>query len=142
VNDVLAKYHKVDRFTIAYADVDMMRHANNLAYLRWAEQSRTEYFADVLGEAIAGARGMILAKITIDYTLPLVYRERVAIGTRVGRIGTKSFDFEHAIVSDDRGLAATIASTVVAFDYESERTIAIPAPWRERIAAFEAAGVY
>lgn len=141
MSDLLGGYRKIDRFRIPFADVDMLRHANNLAYLRWAEQSRTEYLAEVMGEDIFGSSGMILAKLSIDYALPLAYREATAIGTRVGRIGTKSFDFEHEIVSDDRGLrAATIHSTVVAFDYNTNATIVVPQRWRDAIARFEGNG--
>ena len=116
----------------------MLRHANNVAYLRWAEQARSEYMADVLGEDIFGSRGMILAKMTIEYALPLGYREHVAIGCRVARIGTKSFDFEHLVISDDRNLkAATIVTTLVAFDYDANQTIEIPSLWRTLIGDFE-----
>ena len=69
----------------------MMRHVNNVSYLRWAETSRTEFFAEVLGEDILSSRGMILAKLGIDYVKPLAYRENVAIGCRVTRLGNKSF---------------------------------------------------
>jgi len=142
MSDLLIAYRKIQRFVVPFGDVDMMRHVNNVAYLRWAETSRTEYFAEVLGEDILSRRGMILAKMGIDYVKPLLYRERVAIGCRVSRLGTKSFEIEHDVVSEDREiLAAKIRSTLVAFDYESERTIEIPGQWRAAIDAFQS-GVY
>jgi len=135
---MLEGYRKVTQLKVAFSDVDMMRHVNNLAYLRWAENSRTEYLAEVLGENILGERGMILATMQIVYKAALNYRERAAIGCRVGRIGTKSFDLEHEIWSLDRDLlATTIMTTLVAFDYERNVSIEFPAQWRERIAAFE-----
>jgi acyl-CoA thioester hydrolase len=138
MSELLSAYRKIGRFVVPFGDVDMMRHVNNVAYLRWAETSRTEYFAEVLGEDILSTRGMILAKMGIDYLKPLVYRERVAIGCRVSRLGTKSFEIEHHVVSEDRDVvAATIGSTLVAFDYQSDRTIEIPARWREAIDAFQ-----
>ena len=133
-----AEYRKVNRFVVTFADVDMMRHVNNVAYLRWAEQARSEYLAEIIGESIFGQRGMILAKTTIDYLAPLNYRERVALGCRVSRLGSKSFDFAHDVVSEDRDIvAAKIITTLVAFDYESNATIAIPERWRGIIAAYE-----
>jgi acyl-CoA thioester hydrolase len=138
MNELLAAYRKIARFAVPFGDVDMMRHVNNVSYLRWAETSRTEFFAEVLGEDILSTRGMILAKMTIEYLAPLLYREHVAIGCRVSRFGTKSFDIEHHVVSDDRAIvAATISSTLVAFDYESNRTIDVPLEWREAVAAFQ-----
>jgi acyl-CoA thioester hydrolase len=136
---MLDDFRLVHRFRVTFADVDMLQHANNVAYVRWAETLRTDYFADILGERVGGTRGMILARTEIVYEKPIAYREHVAIGGRVGRIGTKSFDFLHEVWSEDRGVrCATILCALVAFDYEANATIAVPDAWREKIAAFEA----
>jgi len=135
---MLEAFRLVHRFRLVFADVDMLRHANNLAYARWAETLRTDYFADVLGETIGGERGIILARLEIVYEKPIAYRENVAIGGRVGRIGTKSFEFPSEVWSADRGeRCAKIACTLVAFDYVGNRTIPVPDDWRSKIDAFE-----
>ncbi len=135
---MLEEYRLIHRFRVAFADVDMLQHVNNVAYMRWAEHIRTEYFTDVLGEHIGGTRGMILAKAAIVYENTIAYRESVAVGCRIGRIGTKSFDFAHEVWSDERELrCATISTTLVAINYETNTTIAVPADWRARIAAYE-----
>ncbi|GAC1406937.1 MAG: thioesterase family protein [Candidatus Velthaea sp.] len=135
---MLEAYRLVTRFRVPFSDVDMLGHANNTAYLRWAEAIRTEYLADVIGEFIGGARGMILTRVTVNYESPIGYREAIAIGARVDRIGTKSFDFQHEVWSEDRAVrCATIASTLVAMDYTSNATIAVPDDWRARIGAYE-----
>ncbi len=140
---MLDDFRLVHRFRLVFADVDMLRHANNLAYARWAETLRTDYFADVLGEPIGGERGIILARTEIVYEKPLVYREHVAVGGRVTKFGTKSFEFVCEAWSEDRDeRCATIACALVAFDYVANGTIAVPQAWRDKIAAFEApAGV-
>ncbi|MDQ2857544.1 MAG: acyl-CoA thioesterase [Candidatus Eremiobacteraeota bacterium] len=130
----------VDRFRVGFADVDMLRHVNNTAYLRWVEQMRTEYLAEVFRERIGGPRGMILARTEIVYERPIAYRENVAVGTRVSRMGTKSFAFSHEVWSDDSGLrCARIETTLVAIDYETGETIVVPDAWRESVAAYETA---
>ena len=139
---MLELFRKVERFRVAFADVDMLRHVNNVAYMRWAEGMRSEYFSEIIGEQIGGRRGMILAQATIAYEKPLSYREQVAVGCRIGRVGTKSFAFLHEIWSVDRDLrAARIETTLVAFDYATGNTITVPEEWRARIAAFEATPV-
>ena len=136
---MLEDYRKVNRFRVPFSDVDMLRHVNNTAYARWAEVLRSEYFIDVLGGDIAGSCGMILAKMEIIYERPMVYRERVAAGCRVSRIGTKSFDFTCEVWSEDRTLrCARIACVMVAMDHDTGTTVEVPASWRERIAAFDA----
>jgi acyl-CoA thioester hydrolase len=137
---MLENYRKINRFRVEFADVDMLRHVNNTTYLRWAETARSEYFYDVLGGEIGSSSGMILAKMEIVYEKPMYYREHVAIGARVVRIGTKSFDFEHEVWSEDRGeRCARIVSVMVAMDYTTNETAVVPTAWRERIAAFEPA---
>ncbi len=135
---MLERYRKINRFRVQFADVDMLRHVNNLTYLRWAETARSEYFYDVLGEEIGGGSGMILGKMEIVYELPMFYREFVALGARVSRIGSKSFDFEHEIWSEDRAArCARLTTTMVAMDYTKNESVVVPTVWRERIAAFE-----
>ncbi len=134
---MLEGYRIVKRFRVP-GDVDMLRHVNNIAYLRWAEQLRSDYLLDVIGAGAAWTQGMILAKMSIDYERQIAYRENVAVGCRVSRLGTKSFDFSHEVWSDDSNeRCARIVATVVAMDYETQATIAVPHAWRERIAQFE-----
>ena len=99
---MLEDFRLVHRFRVPFADVDMMRHVNNVAYATWAETLRTEYFGDVLEERIGGSRGIILAKTEIVYEKPIAYRENVAVGGRVGTIGGKSFAFASEVWSVDR----------------------------------------
>jgi acyl-CoA thioester hydrolase len=135
---MLEEYRKIDRFKVIFAEVDMLRHVNNLTYMRWAETSRSDYFFEIVQSDIAGTMGMILAKLEVVFERQMSYREQVAIGCRVARIGTKSLDFAHEVWSVDRDLrCARIAATMVAMDYVENKTIAVPALWRERMAAFE-----
>ena len=129
----------ISRFSVPFADIDMMQHANNVAYIRWAEMMRSEYFAQVTNEPINGTHGIIQANIDFTYERQLKYREKIAVGCRISRIGTKSWDFEYEIWSETYGhRAARGITTVVAYDFVEQQTIAIPAHWRKAIAAFEA----
>lgn len=135
---MLEAYRLVRRFRVPFSDIDMLGHANNTAYLRWAETIRTDYLADILGSFIGGERGMILARVTVNYESPISYNEAIAVGCRIGRVGTKSFDFDHEVWSDDRQIrCATIASTLVTMDYSTNTTVAVPVDWRARIALYE-----
>ena len=136
---MLTGFPLVSRFTIPFADIDMMQHANNVAYIRWAEMMRSEYFAQVMGVPINGEHGMIQATIAFTYERQLTYRERIAIGCRIPRIGTKSWDFEYEIWSETHSRrAARGITTVVAYDFVGRTSIAIPDAWRTAIAKYEA----
>lgn len=134
----LTDFRSITRFRVPFCDIDMLQHVNNVAYLVWAETARCVYFDEVLAEELSGARGIILGKMEIRFERPLEYRERVAVGCRVSRMGTKSFDFVCEMWSDDSGLrSAVCTATVVAYDYERKLSIPVPEAWREKISAHE-----
>jgi acyl-CoA thioester hydrolase len=134
----LSDFSSVTRFQVPFCDIDMLQHVNNAAYVVWAETARCVYFDEVLGESLTGANGIILAKIELNYDRPLEYREHVAIGCRVTRIGNKSFDFLCEVWSESANeLAAHCHSTMVAFNYDTKSSILIPQKWRDLIAAHE-----
>ena len=136
---MLEGFPLISRFTMPFSDVDMMRHVNNVSYIRWCEAIRAEYFAEVMKEPINGERGMIQANIQFTYERELHYREAVAIGIRVSRVGTKSWDFAYEIWSESDGVrVAHGTTTVVAYDFINRATIVIPQQWRDDIARYEA----
>ena len=138
---MLEDFPLISRFSVPFADVDMMRHVNNVAYIRWLETMRSEYFAQVMKTPINGDHGMIQATINFTYERQLLYREQITIGCKIPRIGTKSFDFYYEIWSEtNRHRAAHGVTTMVAFDFTSNRTIAVPQSWRDAIAEYESGG--
>ena len=135
---MLEGYRYINRFQVAFGEIDMLRHTNHLAYIKWAETARCAYFADVLEEEITGDRGCIAARLEVDYRAALEWREDVAVGCRISRFGTKSFDTEYEVWSESRGvLAAAMMMKCVAFDYVENRSITIPEEWRRRVAEYE-----
>jgi len=134
----LSDFRCVTRFHVPFCDIDMLQHVNNVAYLVWAETSRCVYFDEVLQEPLNGRRGIILAKLEITYQRPLEYREHVAVVSRVTRIGNKSYELLTEYWSVDSGDRAAFCNAVlVAYDYETKRSIAVPQEWRERIEEYE-----
>ncbi len=129
----------VSQFTVPFADIDMMEHVNNVAYIRWCEMMRSEYFVQVMNVPINGDHGIIQANIHFTYERQLRYRERIAVGVRISRIGTKSWDFEYEIWSETQNhRAAHGTTTVVAYDFVDQKTMAVPQEWRDAIAIYEA----
>lgn len=134
----LTDFRCITRFRVPFCDVDMLQHVNNASYVVWVETLRCIYFAEVLKESLASANGIILARLEFDYERAIDYREEVAVGCRISRIGRKSFDFEHEIWSETRQVrAARGRSAMVAYDYTARASIVIPERWREIIAAYE-----
>ena len=135
---MLEDFRHLTNYRVPFADLDSMQHVNHLAHLRWAETTRTEYFVEVLGERVNGERGFILVNLNFTYERQLDFRDRVVIGTRVSRIGRRSFDFLYEIAREEgEAPAAHGVTTMVAYDYPRHASIVIPPEWREKIARYE-----
>jgi acyl-CoA thioester hydrolase len=121
----------------AYFD-DSGHHVNHAAYVVWAETVRCNYFVEVLKEPLNGANCIILARLQFDYEQPLDYREEVAVGAASLGLGANHSISNTRFWSETRQLRAVYGlSTMVAYDYEANKSIVIPERWREIITAYE-----
>jgi acyl-CoA thioester hydrolase len=96
---------------------------------------------EVLGLDSLEEIAVIVASISIDFRSPALFGDKLEIGARVSRVGTKSLDMEHELRAADGRLVAEATSVLVAFDYDRRETVPVPPEWRERIEAFEATKV-
>ncbi len=136
----LKDYPIVLTLPILWGDQDAFGHVNNVVYFRWCESARVAYLDDTGLQDLMTKDNLdpILASIKCDYLKQLNYPDTVRIGARITRIGNKSVTMEHAIYSDAlQAIAAKADSVVVVFDYKEQKSCAIPADMREKIAAIE-----
>jgi len=124
---------------VRYADIDVLQHVNNATYFTYMETARLQYFVQVLGwKGDWSALGVIIAQSACEYKLPLVYGDSVQVHMRTSRLGTKSFDFQYALVRGPDGAIAAVGSSVqVAYSYEQGASILIPETWRSALIAYE-----
>jgi acyl-CoA thioester hydrolase len=127
---------------IRFSDLDAMGHVNNARYMSYMESGRIQYFRDLgLWNGLPRMIGPIMAKATIDFKSPLdLEDERVEVYTRCVRLGNKSYDMEHRIIRLKEGHPEIVAQAVivlVAFDYQTGKSISLPDDWRAAIIAYE-----
>lgn len=124
---------------IRWSDIDSFNHVNNAVYLTYFEEARVRYFADIC-QWDWTTDGLILAKIEIDYIIPLIYSQKPVIYTRCSRLGTKSFDLDYEIyheLGSEKTLISKGKSVLVCFDYQKQESIRIPEVTREKLIAFD-----
>jgi acyl-CoA thioester hydrolase len=119
-----SEFPHVRRERVRFRDCDSMGHVNNAVYSTYLEEARI----DVVGSLDA----FILARVEIDFRAELHAGEEIETRTRVGRIGTKSFDLEHEIRSGER-LVAEARSVLVAYDYEANASVPLSDALLERL---------
>jgi acyl-CoA thioester hydrolase len=120
----------VHREHVRFRDLDALGHVNNAVYATYLEQARIEF----LRRFGATQQDMILARLEIDFRAPLGFGEDVEIEVRPARVGRKSFGLDYPVRAVDR-VVAEAKSVLVAYDDQHERSVELPARWREALAA-------
>jgi acyl-CoA thioester hydrolase len=123
---------------VTFRDLDTFGHVNNAVYLTYIENARIGYLREVLGIESLEDLLVIVAKVHIDFRSRATLGETLDVGSRVSRIGTKSFDMDHEIHGPDVRLVARAETTLVTFDYRGDSTMPVPDLWRDRIETYEA----
>jgi acyl-CoA thioester hydrolase len=138
-----AKYVFTMKLDIRWSDMDEMRHVNNAVYLTYFEQARVYYFQEAC-QWDWKEIGVILASAHVDYLRPVVFPNPTHVYVRTSKIGNKSFDLNYLITSEVNGteeMTTTGYTTMVLFDYATNRSVLIPDYLRSRIKEYETEAV-
>ncbi len=112
---------------IRFADMDILRHVNNVALAAYFEASRTAFVYDVIRLAsVDQTNEFVLARVVIDFLNELHYPGSVEVGARLIRIGNKSITTGYGIFQGETCFATSEAVNV--FYDLSTRTTMAPAP--------------
>lgn len=124
---------------IRFRDTDMLGHVNNAVYLSYIEIVRLEFFKNILAPIDWSKQAFILARAEVDFRIPALINDDLAAELWVSRIGSKSFDFSYQIVKatpDGKVEVAAAVTVMVAFDYETQKSIELIPLWREKLEAY------
>ncbi len=136
--------HKTN-IEIRFVDLDAFGHVNNANYLTYFEIARVKYFNDIVDWKYDWSKqGIILAKAEIDFIIPIHFMDEISVYMRCSRLGNKSFDLEYRIVRLFKGqeqLMADGVTVMVAYDYDTKKSIEIPADWKMALKRFEGENV-
>lgn len=117
-------YPWIQREHVRFRDCDAMGHVNNAVYSTYLEQARI----GILG----GLEPFILARVEIDFRAELRADADVEIRSRCSHVGTKSFELEHQIWSDER-LVAEAKSVLVGYDYTAGTSVPLTENQKRRL---------
>lgn len=130
-------YHPVE---VRYSDLDPQGHLNNARYLTYFEQARINYIVHI-GLWQGGSfldMGIIVANAQINFLAPVFFGQKLKVGARITHLGNKSMNMEYSLLDLESNQELANGSTVlVAYDYQSGKTVPIPEQWRQVISEFE-----
>lgn len=121
-------FEYVDR--VRFADLDAMRHLNNVAFLTFFESARVAYLTALLAGYRPEQRdafGTVVAEVHLNYRAPAFYDEEIHCWLRAADIARSAFRVEVEMRSgrDDRLLAEGYA-VLVGFHYGIGKSVPLP----------------
>ena len=116
---------------VRYADVDTMRHLNNVSFVRFFEDARIAFMHSLFPEhdpTDPAEFPVVFAELHMSYLAPAYYGEEVRTNVRPSHLRRSSFRTEFRMEVGDR-LIAEGHGVYVGYDYVAERA----QPLTERI---------
>ena len=119
-----------------FSDVDSFMHVNNIWQQSYFDLAKTEFYQKVLGIlGVFDKLRIITASTHTDYIGQVRLTDDIVVTTDVSRLGNKSMTLHQRIMSGDRCLTDS-SSVMVAFDFETQQTVALPDAWRQSLAEY------
>ncbi|WP_323843655.1 acyl-CoA thioesterase [Moraxella sp. Pampa] len=110
---VLKDYPSVHVQPVAWGDMDVFNHLNNVVFYRYAESARISYLrASGMVETRTDI-STILAANNCQYKRPVTYPDTLLIGVRVKKLGNTSVVFEHIFYSVEQDTIVAIGEAVM-----------------------------
>jgi acyl-CoA thioester hydrolase len=113
-----------------WKDMDALGHINNATFLTYLESGRIE----LVKKWDFKKPPFIQASTKIDYLRQLSHPASLQIGQKISRVGHKSFDILTGIFEEgEEKPVAQAVTTLVGFDYESQKTVSVPEVIRQTL---------
>jgi acyl-CoA thioester hydrolase len=136
----LFDFKHIKRVVVRYDDLDTFSHVNNKAYLSYLEEARVDYHKQLFEWKGLLEFNAIVARIEINYILPVFYGDDLSLYTRASNIGNKSFELETYFVvqkGEEKVKVAEAKVVLVAIDPKTGKTRPIPEEEKRILLEFE-----
>ncbi|MBI5593370.1 MAG: acyl-CoA thioesterase [Deltaproteobacteria bacterium] len=127
------------QINVRFRDIDGMGHVNNAVFFTYFEEGRIALFQNFSKDSGFSAFPFILAHISCDYLRPITLNTRLSLEMWVKEIGSKSFGLGYKLtdLSDASIIYAKGESVQVCFDYEENKSIAVPAALKKKLIEYQ-----
>ena len=136
----MAEYKFSIPIKVRYSDLDAQWHVNHTRFLTYMEQARLEYLQHLGlfdGKSFLDLR-MIIADVHVSYLAPIELGQKVRVGTRTVKIGTKSIAFDYVLEDENSSKVFAKGEVIsVAYNFRTQETVPVPNEWRIKIGEFE-----
>ena len=115
----------VTSLDVRFCETDALQHVSNTALVAWFEAAREPIFRMFTPELDLQNWPLILASYKVNFLAQIFYGKQVTVKTFISRLGNSAFDVFQELWQDDK-LCSTGVTTMVHFDYKTQRSAPIP----------------
>ncbi|MEW9797916.1 acyl-CoA thioesterase [Alteromonas sp. CYL-A6] len=112
-------------FDVRFYETDALAHVNNTVIAGWFESAREPIFRVFSPSLDLQNWPLIIASYKIDFLAQIFYGKPVTIKSYISRLGKSSLDI-YQEVWQEGNLSASGTTTMVHFDYATQRSVVIP----------------
>lgn len=118
---------------VRFSECDGLGHVNNAVYFVYMEEARTDLFQLFNPSLDLNKWNLIVASAQCQFRKQAAYAEKLEVVTFLSKIGNSSFTVDHLIRNASGETVAEGQVVLVYFDYEQQRSAAIPEAIREQL---------
>jgi acyl-CoA thioester hydrolase len=113
--------------TVRFSETDALGHINNTSYFIYLEEARIRFIETLGFKMNIENWNFILASTKCDFISQGYFDQNLTIRTYVSKIGTKSFQLEHDVISTQTNeLIAKGNAIMVYFFFKKQQSEPIP----------------
>jgi len=117
---------------LRFCDTDKLGHVNNAVYAVMYEAGRSELMQRVGLLSPEDSRGVVIARLKLDFLREMNWPGEVSIESAVARIGTKSLHVRQRLLVDG-ALVSRGLSVLAVIDTVTRRAVPIEDAWRVKL---------
>ncbi len=119
-----------------FSDLDMLQHVSNVVYNDYLQEGRIRMMRELRADFAEPYFPQVLARQEINYRKTLVLGPApLVVEAWISSVGRTSYEVGLRILDDDGSLAADAMSVMVCFDPVTQKSVPIPADYREALIA-------
>jgi acyl-CoA thioester hydrolase len=124
---------------IDWSEMDLFGHVNNVAYFKYIQASRVNYWevtmlTDIFSESKIGP---ILLSTSCQFIKPLHYPGNIVVEAHMEFIKNTSFGIHHRICNEQNEIAAEAHDVIVNFDFNKNEKTPVSDAFRKAVEHLE-----
>lgn len=107
---------------VRFNDLDAMGHVNNAVVVSYMEQGRFQWWRAFLEGRRFEEEGFLIARVEVDYRMPILVGDDVRVELRCTKVGNTSFELSYRLTKGPDGEVFAEGKTVqVMLDFATQR---------------------